>query len=683
MKKIFILIVVLIVTTDIIAQDSANILSVKSLTDLRSTTHRAFAARKNIVKDKPLVNMLGYYDPNDGGGGTFFYDDTSTAVDNAGTIIKPASVSGPGRWKRIFDREVNVLWFGAKRDNSADASLAINAAIKAAKPSNIMAVYDQAGGYGIVYIPGGVYKMNSTIRIRKQITITGEGELGDETKLVFAGNTRGIDINYDKGAGAGKVVLKNLRLKNYGASTDTTAHGIWTNIKFVFENLSIDNFGGNAIEVNTLDELGDGNANNSLMINVIGYYCGLNGLYLIGGESNNIGIYSCDFSTNGRCGILDYSFLGNSYVNCHVSFNGMRAATGYNNSWARKGTKFYQCIYYPYQKNVEPGVTPGWQSYWSLSNGVFALSDTNNVAAWSAGKTYFITAAYAIVGTVCMSTLTACYSEGGEGASILNSQSIAISGDHGAGFASSSFLHMDQSQYEYIMNGKGLYIPDQDSANTISGFSNLYGLTLSSRKPGHYGMQAKYFESDRTTKFFAANSSDYMSMEILGYGHNGSKYGLSASPNSGLLFPGGGYFMTDMNNGFLARRICASQTGSPTAGEWAAGSFCQNIGPDTTIVGWKCTARGKPGTWVAIKSANNNSGIAPVTGTYIGNGGSIKVNIPHGLARDPSWIGITIRSADAAGIWYATHDAVNLYINYKTSTPSGNRNIIIDWAAKL
>src|SRR5215510_2463029 len=75
------------------------------------------------------VYVSGYYGPNDGGGGWFLYVDTSTKVDNGGTIIKPYGDAN-GRFERIFDRDVNILWFGARRDGSTDVSGIINTALQ-------------------------------------------------------------------------------------------------------------------------------------------------------------------------------------------------------------------------------------------------------------------------------------------------------------------------------------------------------------------------------------------------------------------------------------------------------------------------------------------------------------------------------------------------------------------------
>ena len=79
----------------------------------------------------PCVIVQGYYEPGDGGGGTFFWDGAFNVDpskfkegEDFGTIIKPNWVSDPktpGRWRRIFEQTISVKWFGAKGDMKGTA----------------------------------------------------------------------------------------------------------------------------------------------------------------------------------------------------------------------------------------------------------------------------------------------------------------------------------------------------------------------------------------------------------------------------------------------------------------------------------------------------------------------------------------------------------------------------------
>lgn len=70
------------------------------------------------------VEVLGYYTSGDGGGGSFYWDNISTETDNGGTIIQVTGLT-TGRWKRIYDNEINVKWFGAKGNGITDDSASL------------------------------------------------------------------------------------------------------------------------------------------------------------------------------------------------------------------------------------------------------------------------------------------------------------------------------------------------------------------------------------------------------------------------------------------------------------------------------------------------------------------------------------------------------------------------------
>lgn len=65
------------------------------------------------------IDLLGYSATTDGGEGTFLWDTTSTEADNDGTIIKVTAVV-TGRWKRVYEGEIHLKWFGLTADGVAD-----------------------------------------------------------------------------------------------------------------------------------------------------------------------------------------------------------------------------------------------------------------------------------------------------------------------------------------------------------------------------------------------------------------------------------------------------------------------------------------------------------------------------------------------------------------------------------
>ena len=95
------------------------------------------------------IETLGYYSAGDGGGGTFYWDATSTATDDGGTIIKAAPTTG--RWLRVDTDILNPLWFGATGDGVTDDTVAWTAWNTACHLKDS----------GDAYIPLGTYLIDS------------------------------------------------------------------------------------------------------------------------------------------------------------------------------------------------------------------------------------------------------------------------------------------------------------------------------------------------------------------------------------------------------------------------------------------------------------------------------------------------------------------------------------------
>lgn len=96
------------------------------------------AQASNIAGLKAIVGtsgasalVQGYYTAGDGGGGLYFWNATSTATDNGGTIIQATGVS-TGRWiLESWGARISVRQFGAKGDNATDDSAAFQAFVNA------------------------------------------------------------------------------------------------------------------------------------------------------------------------------------------------------------------------------------------------------------------------------------------------------------------------------------------------------------------------------------------------------------------------------------------------------------------------------------------------------------------------------------------------------------------------
>lgn len=99
-----------------------------------------------------VVYCAGRTLPNDGGEGTFLFNPSSTATDDAGIILTPSSAPATGRWIRQFTGPVNIKWYGATGGGVSNDSNAITNASNAGNSFNSK-----------VYFPSGTYVINSTL----------------------------------------------------------------------------------------------------------------------------------------------------------------------------------------------------------------------------------------------------------------------------------------------------------------------------------------------------------------------------------------------------------------------------------------------------------------------------------------------------------------------------------------
>lgn len=101
--------------------------------------------------DNETIEVLGYYSAGDGGGGTFYWDSTSTETDNGGTIIQATGIT-TGRWKRIFNGTVNLKCFGAKGDGITNDTTVLK---------NCLALINIEK----IIIPKGTYKVTESLSL--------------------------------------------------------------------------------------------------------------------------------------------------------------------------------------------------------------------------------------------------------------------------------------------------------------------------------------------------------------------------------------------------------------------------------------------------------------------------------------------------------------------------------------
>jgi polygalacturonase len=154
-----------------------------------------------------FAELTGYYLPGDGGGGNFYWDNTSTSTGNDGTIVEINSHPATGRWKRVFYEPVDVKWFGAKGDGITDDTTRIAAAIA------VVTVGD------INFSADGVYIISSSLSLANPVTINLNGGTIKFAVSVTA-SIAAITIN------SANVTIKNgTILGTFVPATDTPTPG--------------------------------------------------------------------------------------------------------------------------------------------------------------------------------------------------------------------------------------------------------------------------------------------------------------------------------------------------------------------------------------------------------------------------------------------------------------------------
>lgn len=156
-----------------------------------------------------VIYTSGYYVAGDGGGGHFIYSSASSAADNGGTVVKPSSVSGSGRWVRVGPGPYSIRMFGARGDGSFNDTIPIRNAYLA----STVAAPDRS----TLTCPAGVYQLATQLIPAPGVTLVGERDC----VLRPAPSSNGEII--DAGA-SDRVGFKGIKIDgNRAALTNPTA----------------------------------------------------------------------------------------------------------------------------------------------------------------------------------------------------------------------------------------------------------------------------------------------------------------------------------------------------------------------------------------------------------------------------------------------------------------------------
>jgi len=203
-----------------------NILNVDSIADL---------ATVNVLLYE-TVNVRGYYQPNDGGGGVFNYDTTQSGTNDGGTVLNG--------WVRQYTGRLNVKWFGAKGDGVADDTISMQLA-----HDTDYAIFYPRGVYFFTNITIGVggiigegmevTTLNTIHATSDSITFTGSPAAlnGEDMSKVPMFWDFYLTTNIAKTAGAGIVIEPATTETLFGTYTNLGIYNIPTSMKFVKSSL--------------------------------------------------------------------------------------------------------------------------------------------------------------------------------------------------------------------------------------------------------------------------------------------------------------------------------------------------------------------------------------------------------------------------------------------------------------
>jgi len=304
-----------------------------------------------------------------------------------------------------------------------------------------------------IFFPSGEYFIGEAIELKASVRLWGRasGKQSDSpAKLIFPADVRGIVVNryntLNNGieaiatTAADASIIEGLWLVGGGGS-DRIAHGIWARARCVIRNVRVSGFRGCGIAVWAASNgpgaqtFGgpdpQGNANNTWVSAVTVNGNGEDGLRVDGYDANAGYFNAVNAVGNGRYGIADHSFLGNTHSAHHCVSNGV-AGVGYNaadsSSFVSFGGRRYSA--HPQATETQLAATePGTDASIWVDSGSGSTHPT--IPLWEIGKpegTYFNGGAYICTNSNARNVLIGCYSEGGSSGSSFIGPCLVLGG---------------------------------------------------------------------------------------------------------------------------------------------------------------------------------------------------------------------------------------------------------------
>jgi len=377
--------------------------------------------------------------------------------------------SGDGAWWEIVPEAgaLNVLQFGAVRsaDGAAPVADSLGAFVDCIAASAAL-------GRPQVQVPGGGYRLSTTLELREAIELRGIGATGqaqdNPAQLWLPDDTTGILIHRAGTAiggvespddpatgGADHAIVEGLTLRgNSSTGVPTTLpepvapHGFHLRARAKLISCGARGFAGCGFAVIATMNAGDpefeGNANNWVLENCWARDNGLDGLYVDGADVNAGFSLGLDATNNGRWGIQDSSFLGNHHLVAHAAGNGM-PTHGFRPATRHSKVSVGTALFFAHPEAspaalaaTAPGTDP---TVWVASRtGVPSVWPE-----WQSGGDYAPGGAYYCVNPNSRSTFQGCYSEPDQSDSFTDVRVAVVGGLQGAGLLSRGAAIIDGS----------------------------------------------------------------------------------------------------------------------------------------------------------------------------------------------------------------------------------------------
>lgn len=392
-----------------------------------------------------------------------------------------------------------------------------------------------------IFFPHGQYRFASTINLKQEVILTGEGGFVG-TIFLFDADLDGIIVNnyntQGRGAGTGyagyRSIIQSIRLASNGG---TTGRGISLRARAHLKDLEVSSFpeeGIYAVATAGGSASTEGNANLFVMQNVYSTNNGSHGFLFDGADANAGVCLMCSSESNTGHGFYDASFLGNTFIGCHADANGGRS---YYSDDSNARSTFIGCY-------AEGGQTAA------------RISSSSNVYGGLLADGVVSDGGFSVRGSVADGFLR-IYPTGAT-----DTPFVRLGGPSSSGYDPLVYFFNAKD----FTAGQGFGYADEFSGYTYA--NNVRNLLCMTQNAAGTGALAGWMTGGR------------------------------GSLQTNNLFVGPMFLGTQGNTWGGGERMIQYGAAEPTTGTYAQGDIVFNNAPTSGgYVGWVCTAGGTPGTW--------------------------------------------------------------------------------------